>query len=101
MTKVLATEKAKVMPQVGKAIVIGDTKIALFETTEGKFYALEDYCPLTKAPILEGLVAGDYVFEPMRDYKISLVDGKIQEPDEGQVKVFPVTVAGDDIYIEI
>lgn len=101
MTKVLATEKAKMMPQVGKSVVIGDTKIALFETSAGAYYALEDYCPLTNAPILEGLVAGDYVFEPMRDYKISLVDGKIQEPDEGQVKVYPVTVAGDDIYIEI
>ena len=50
---------------------------------------------------MEGMVAGEYVFEPMRDYKISLVDGKIQEPDQGQVAVYPVSVVGDKVYIEL
>jgi nitrite reductase (NADH) small subunit len=30
-----------------------------------------------------------------------LIDGKIQEPDEGQLRVFPVEIIDDDIYIEV
>lgn len=99
--KVLATKKAHLMPRVGRSVIINDQKIALFETTAGNIYALADYCPLTEGPILEGLVSGEFVYEPMRDYKISLVDGKIQEPDEGQIKTFPVEVTDEDVYVEI
>lgn len=98
--KVFATNKSKLMPQVGRSVTIDNQKIAIFEISDGRIFALADQCPLTNGPILEGLVSGEYVYEPMRDYKISLVDGKIQEPDEGQVPVFPVTVEGDEIYVE-
>lgn len=99
--KVFATNKSKLMPLVGRSVTIDKEKIAIFEISDGRIFAIADYCPLTKAPILEGLVSGEYVYEPMRDYKISLVDGRIQEPDEGQVTVFPVTVEGDAIYVEL
>ncbi|MBU5584511.1 hypothetical protein KQJ29_33535, partial [Enterococcus sp. S181_ASV_20] len=54
-----------------------------------------------KRQVLEGIVSGEYLYEPMREYKISLIDGKIQEPDEGQLRVFPVEIIDDDIYIEV
>lgn len=99
--KVLATQVSKLMPLVGRSVTVNGEKIAVYQLSDGRIFALEDHCPLTGAPILEGLVAGEYVFDPMRDYKISLLDGKIQEPDEGQLKTYPVTVTGDDIYLEI
>ncbi|WP_424685411.1 nitrite reductase (NAD(P)H) small subunit [Enterococcus sp.] len=99
--KVFATNKSKLLPLVGRSVTIGDQKMALFEVSDGRIFAIDDYCPLTEAPLLEGMVAGEYVFEPMRDYKISLLDGKIQEPDQGQVAVYPVSVVGDKVYIEL
>jgi nitrite reductase (NADH) small subunit len=99
--RILATNKTKLMPRVGRSVQIGNQKIAIFQTTAGNIYALEDYCPLTDGPILEGLVSGDYVYEPMREYKISLVTGEIQEPDQGQLKTFPVSIEDDNIYLEV
>ena len=58
--KILATKKSKLIPRVGRSVTLKDEKIAIFTTSEGKIYALADYCPLTKGPILEGMVAGDY-----------------------------------------
>jgi len=99
--RILATQKNKLMPQVGRSVQIDSQKIALFQTSDGAIYALEDYCPLTDSPILEGVVSGTYLYEPMRDYKISLVDGKVQEPDTGQLKTYSVFLDGDDVYLEV
>lgn len=99
--KVFATNKSKLLPLIGRSVIVANHKIAIFEITDGRIFAIEDFCPLTQAPLVDGLVAGEYVFEPMRDYKISLVDGKIQEPDQGQVAVYPVILEGDEIYLQL
>ena len=101
MTKVRATQKSKLIPRVGRLVTIEGKNIAIFQTTSGSIHALEDYCPLTESPILEGIVSGEFLYEPMREYKISLITGEIQEPDEGQVTVYPVEISGEDIYLEV
>ena len=99
--RVLATKKSKLIPRVGRSVVLEKQKIAIFQISDGRIFAIEDYCPLTNAPVLEGIVSGEYLYEPMREYKISLVDGAIQEPDEGQLKVYPVEVIDEDIFVEV
>lgn len=99
--RVLATKKSKLIPRVGRSVVLEKQKIAIFQISDGRIFAIEDYCSLTNAPVLEGIVSGEYLYEPMREYKISLVDGAIQEPDEGQLKVYPVEVIDDDIFVEV
>lgn len=99
--RVLATKKSKLIPRVGRSVLLEKQKIAIFQISDGRIFAIEDYCPLTNAPVLEGIVSGEYLYEPMREYKISLVDGAIQEPDEGQLKVYPVEVIDDDIFVEV
>lgn len=101
MTKIQVTTTDKMLPRIGRSVIIGDIKIALFQTTKGDIYALEDFCPLTGGPILEGIVSSEFLYEPMRDYKISLIDGQLQDPDEGQIRTFPVTVEGEKVYIEM
>ena len=101
MTKILATKKSKLLPRVGRSIVVRDQKIAIFQISDGRIFAIEDFCSLTNGPVLEGIVSGEYLYEPMREYKISLVDGRIQEPDEGQLKTFPLEVVEYDIYVEV
>jgi nitrite reductase (NADH) small subunit len=48
---------------------------------------------------VEGIVSGDHVFCPMHDWKISVVDGKVQKPDNGCVKTSKVEIENDDVYI--
>ncbi|MNI83125.1 Assimilatory nitrite reductase [NAD(P)H] small subunit [compost metagenome] len=55
--------------------------------------------PYRQGPLAEGTVSGEYVYCPLYDWKISLLTGKVQEPDEGQVPTFEVEVEQDDVYV--
>jgi nitrite reductase (NADH) small subunit len=86
----------------GYSVKINDEEIALFKVTNGKVYAIENRSPHPKGGVLtEGLVSGEFVFCPVYDWKISLSDGKVQAPDEGQVKTYQVEVEEDNVYIII
>ncbi|WP_159888520.1 nitrite reductase small subunit NirD [Paenibacillus puerhi] len=80
--------------RLGREVKAGGLDIAVFHTTEGKLYALENRTPHRKGgPLTEGLVSGAYVYCPLRDLKIGLADGQVQAPDTGEVKTFRVRVA--------
>ncbi|WP_081954538.1 nitrite reductase small subunit NirD [Neobacillus niacini] len=86
----------------GYSVKIDDKEIALFKVTNGKVFAVENRSPHPKGGVLtEGLISGEYVFCPVYDWKISLADGKVQAPDEGQVKTYQVEVEEDNVYIII
>lgn len=85
---------------VGQSVYVGEHHIALFRLTNGEVRAVENKSPHPKGGILsEGLVSGTYVFCPLYDWKISLVDGKVQDPDKGEVRTYEVKVDEDDVYI--
>lgn len=99
-TKVKVARYSELPVRTGQTIEIDGEKIALFRLTNGAIYAIEDKSPHPKGGVLsEGLVSGHYVFCPVYDWKISLIDGKVQAPDEGQVKTFKVEIEDDDIFI--
>jgi len=101
-TMTLAAHYSDLPVRTGYAVTINDIDIALFKVTNGKVYAIENRSPHPKGGVLtEGLVSGEYVYCPVYDWKISLVDGRVQAPDVGQVKTFQVEVEGDNVYIII
>ena len=84
----------------GYSLKIDDTDIALFKVTSGEVYAIENRSPHPKGGVLsEGLVSGEYVYCPVYDWKISLKDGKVQAPDQGQVRTFKIELEGDIVFI--
>ncbi|KGR77439.1 nitrite reductase small subunit NirD [Ureibacillus sinduriensis] len=89
----------EISKEFGKAIEIGDVKIALFRLKSGNFHAIENRCPHKGGVLVEGLVSGEHVFCPMHDWKIDITSGKVEEPDHGCVKTFEIEVEGDDVYI--
>ncbi|WP_328591369.1 nitrite reductase (NAD(P)H) small subunit [Brevibacillus migulae] len=71
--------------QLGRQIVIGQYDIALFHTSDDRFYALDNHTPHPKGgPLTEGMVSSHYVYCPLRDLKINLIDGLVQEPGRGK-----------------
>lgn len=88
--------------RIGVRVQAGEEEIAVFRLTDGRIFALENRNPHRKGGIIsEGLVSGEYLFDPLHDWKISLVTGKVQEPDSGQVKVYPVRVEAGKVSIEL
>ncbi|MEH7176762.1 nitrite reductase small subunit NirD [Neobacillus vireti] len=98
--KTLVANYSDLPVRAGYSVKMDDREIALFRVTNGKVYAIENHSPHPKGGVLtEGLVSGDYVFCPVYDWKISLADGKVQAPDEGQIETYQVEVEGDNVYI--
>lgn len=86
--------------KIGQVFKMNKEEIVLFRLTNGHVHAIENRSPHPKGGTLsDGLVSGEYVFCPVYDWKISLVNGQVQAPDEGQVKVYPTEVSEDKVYI--
>ncbi|MDQ0974067.1 nitrite reductase (NADH) small subunit [Bacillus niacini] len=101
-TRTLVANYSDLQVRSGYSVKMNDEEVALFKVTNGKVYGIENRSPHPKGGVLtEGLVSGEYVFCPVYDWKISLVDGKVQAPDEGQVKTYQVEVEADNVYIII
>lgn len=99
------TERIKIMRvedlpiQIGKEIRIKDISIALFRLSNGDIRAVENQCPPENGPLAEGIVSGEFVFCPLNDWKISLLTGEVQKPDDGWIQTYEVEVIDGDIYI--
>ncbi|WP_042357162.1 nitrite reductase small subunit NirD [Bacillus rubiinfantis] len=100
ITRVPVAHDSDLKARTGYAFKINDEEIALFKTSSGQVYALENRSPHPKGGVLsEGLVSGEYVYCPVYDWKISLLDGKVQAPDDGQVRAYKVEKVDDIIFI--
>jgi nitrite reductase [NAD(P)H] small subunit len=100
ITRVPVVNYSNLSVRSGYSIKIDDTEIALYKLSNGEVYAIENRSPHPKGGVLsEGLVSGEYVYCPVYDWKISLKDGKVQAPDEGQVRTFKVELEGDIVFI--
>jgi len=99
ISKVEVGRYSELPERLGKTVIIDNREIAVFKLASGKVRAIENRCPHKGGVLAEGLVSGEYVFCPMHDWKISLVDGKAQAPDEGCVNTYEVEIRDDYVYI--
>ena len=97
----------KDIPRAGARVVRrekadgGHEEIGIFRTEDDRIFAINNLCPHKKGPLSQGIVYGDKVACPLHNWKISLVDGKADEPDEGQVACFNVKVKDGIVYLEV
>lgn len=86
--------------RLGRVVRLGEEELAVFKTTDGKIYALENKSPGPRGgTIAEGIISGDVLFDPICDWKIGLADGQVLAPDTGQVRVYPVQDLEDEVRI--
>ncbi len=76
-------------------------RIAVFRTADDRVFATEDRCPHKGGPLSQGIVHDGRVTCPLHSQVIALDTGRVQGPDEGQVRTFPVRLAPDGETIEI
>lgn len=98
-TKIM--KKADLPVQIGKEVHLKGKSIALFHLSNGEVRAIENRCSHQNGPLAEGIVSGEYVFCPLHDWKISLVTGLVQKPDEGCVEVYETLIKDDEIYVMV
>ena len=90
------------LPQIGRVVVAGNVELAVFRTSDGSVYALENRNPHPKGgPLAEGIVSGYYLYDPLYDWKIDLRSGEVQAPDHGKVETYSVTLDGETVTVSI
>ena len=86
------------LPRMGIVVRLNGEEIAVFRLSNGTLCALENKNPHTRGgPLAEGIVSGHYLYDPLYDAKINLMDGKVEAPGMGSVKVYPVTITDDGL----
>lgn len=96
-----AASYSRLPERAGQIVKILEEEIVLFRLSNGDVKAVENRSPHPKGgTLVDGLVSGHFIFCPVYDWKISLLDGKVQSPDSGQVKVYPVEIMDDIVYIQ-
>ncbi|MGG3871915.1 nitrite reductase small subunit NirD [Brevibacillus laterosporus] len=101
-TKTITIGRVEEFPvQLGRVVQIGEEQVCVFRLSDGSMYALEDKSPYRGGPLSEGIVSGKYVYDPLYDWKICLESGRVQAPDTGQVKTYPLQVIDNIVSINM
>lgn len=88
------------MERLGRLVLLDDLEIALFKTSDGQFYALENKSPGPKGgTLVEGIISETTLFDPICDWRINLTNGQVLDPDTGQVTTYPVQLVGEKVHI--
>ncbi len=91
----------------GAAIKYGDVQIAVFNfTSRGEWYATQNMCPHKNAFVLSRGIVGSVgkvpkVACPLHKKPFSLESGESLSGEEFSLKVFPVRIEGDDVYLKL
>lgn len=86
--------------RMGRLVHIGADEIAVFKTSEGAIHALANRSPGPRGgTIVDGIVSGDVLYDPICDWRIGLADGAVRAPDRGQVAVYPIRIVDDEVYL--
>jgi nitrite reductase (NADH) small subunit len=85
--------------QGARFIKINDKNIAIFKSSEGKIFALDNACPHKQGHLSEGIVHGEFVTCPLHNWVISLKTGEAQGADKGCVKRYNVSVVDERVIL--
>lgn len=97
--KVLVANFDELTPRIGREVIAEGKKIAVFRLSDDRIKAIGGVCPHKQGPLAEGIVSGEYVFCPLHEYKVSLLDGRVQEPDEGCVATYDTVIEEGKVYV--
>ena len=90
------------IPVLGARVVRNNmVDIGVFRLEDDRIFAINNSCPHKGGPLSEGIVYGDKIACPLHSWKISLVDGKADEPDVGQTACFNTKVEDGFVYLEL
>src|SRR5262249_49406333 len=97
-TKVATVEE--IPPGLGKGVVVGGRKVAVFNSG-GEFFALEDNCPHRGAPLSEGTCEGRELTCPWHGARFDLATGaNLSPPAQTGVAAFKVQVVVDEVEVD-
>ena len=94
--------KVSEVPDWGKKLVQVEGQAILLVKSKGVLYACENECPHQGAPMQGAfLKEAGQISCPRHGYRFDLVSGACQAHPECTLRIYPVEIRGDDIYVEL
>ena len=94
--------KVSEVPPWGKKVVTVNGQEILLVNAKGTIYACETECPHQGAPLVKALVKDtEHITCHLHGYRFNLKTGACPEFPDYSLKIYPVTVVGDDIMVEL
>ena len=84
----------------GRTFRLGDREVAVF-FHEGRYYALDDYCPHMGASLGSSDLRGDLVICNRHLWAFRLADGTSPDVPSLRAEAFEVRVVGDEIQVRL
>jgi nitrite reductase (NADH) small subunit len=84
----------------GRAFPVGNRMVAVF-FHDGRYWAIDDFCPHQGASLAEGYIDGCAVACPWHQWRFSLEDGSWLDNPKIGVDRFKVRVMGQNIQVQV
>jgi nitrite reductase (NADH) small subunit/3-phenylpropionate/trans-cinnamate dioxygenase ferredoxin subunit len=84
----------------GRAYAVGKRVVAVF-FNEGRYFAIDDFCPHQGASLAEGYIDGCAISCPWHHWRFSIKDGSWLDNPKIAVDTFVVRVVNDQIQIQL
>lgn len=78
--------------QGARVVKSAEGDIAVFRTSDDRFFALYDRCPHKGGPLSQGIIHGASVTCPLHNWVIDLASGEALGPDSGCTHTVPLRV---------
>ncbi|MDH5559787.1 MAG: nitrite reductase small subunit NirD [Deltaproteobacteria bacterium] len=106
MEKWIKTIRKNLIPKrSGGNILLDDQQVALFHYNEDHWFATQNQCPHCEQMVISRGIVGDFKEEPkvvcpLRKEAFSLKTGKEFEKNGFSLKVYPVMIKDDFVFIK-
>ena len=98
---VKVAEVTELGPGVGKTVEVEGVSLALFNV-DGTYFAIANTCTHVGGPLGEGALIGKEVTCPLHGAQFDVTCGKVLGgPARSDAKSFPVSLEGDDVFVEL
>lgn len=84
----------------GRAFPLGQRMVAVF-LRDGKYFAIDDFCPHQGASLAEGYIDGCAVACPWHHWRFNIEDGRWLDNPKIGIDVFKVRVVGAEIQLQM
>lgn len=93
--------KLSEVPNFGKKVVTVNGQEILLINIKGEIFACENECPHQGAPLQAGIVKEGHISCPRHGYRFNLKSGACLDFPEHTLKIYPVSINGDEIHLEL
>ena len=99
-TKVRVAKLHDIPDDRGLCVMVGDREIGLFRV-DGTIYAISNVCRHQGGPLSDGWLEGATIACPWHNWTFDVTTGACTLAPNASLPTYPVTVDGDDVYVEV